>query len=136
LAKENEKNIHDEYDILYKNNKIEIKTAKIGVKAKTFQFNGINPKYNYDLLIFLGIEPNAIKYRIVKKEQIYYDHNSKVRGDKIKYELNGKEKIKRLVSMNPGNDVNKKITLSTQELYDDIDNIFLNIEKLIKLKNI
>ncbi|WP_371819873.1 hypothetical protein [Campylobacter upsaliensis] len=40
--------IHDEFDLLSNGKKIEIKTARKGLNNNTFQFNGINPKYNYD----------------------------------------------------------------------------------------
>lgn len=40
--------IHDEFDILSNGKKIEIKTARKGLKNNTFQFSGINPKYNYE----------------------------------------------------------------------------------------
>ena len=50
------KHIHDEYDILLDDGiKIEIKTARKGKKRDTFQFNGINPKYNFNYIICVAI---------------------------------------------------------------------------------
>ncbi|GAA6238869.1 MAG: hypothetical protein SPLM_09860 [Spiroplasma phoeniceum] len=122
------KSIHDEYDIMIDDKKIEIKTAKVGYN-NAFQFNGINPKYNYDLIICIGIELNSIKYRLFKSEQIFYDH--KKRSNLIKYSVKDKIIEKKLTSMNPGNEVNKKLTLSTNHMYDDIENMFDKIiEKL------
>ncbi|GAA9838635.1 hypothetical protein VN0558_12690 [Helicobacter pylori] len=44
--------IHDEYDIMTKSGVFfEVKTARKGRTNNTFQFNGINPRYNYDFLI-------------------------------------------------------------------------------------
>lgn len=119
------KSIHDEYDIMINNKKIEIKTAKVG-SNKSFQFNGINPKYNYDLIICIGIELNSIKYRLFKSDQIYYDH--KKRSNLIRYLVKDKNVEKKLTSMNPGNEVNKKLTLSTNHMYDDIENMFDKIK--------
>ncbi|WHQ37194.1 hypothetical protein [Spiroplasma sp. SV19] len=133
LVEENNKTIHNEFDILYQGNKIEIKTAKIGRNKSsngTFQFNGINPKYNYAMIILIGIESDVVKYRIIPKKDINYIHND--RQYKVKYNVNGVEKTKALVSMNPGNEVNKKLTLSSKELYDDIENLFININNLLK----
>lgn len=122
------KHIHDEYDIIINNKKIEIKTAKVG-SNKSFQFNGINPRYNYDLIICLGIELNSIKYRLFKSEQIFYDH--KKRSNLIKYKVKDNVIEKKLTSMNPGNEVNKKLTLSTNHMYEDIENIFDKIIEMI-----
>lgn len=61
----NDGTIHDEYDIQMDNNiKLEVKTARKG-NNDTFQFNGINPAYNYDYLICIGVCPNKILYRIL-----------------------------------------------------------------------
>ncbi len=111
--------IHDEFDLLSNNKKIEIKTARKGFKNDTFQFNGINPKYNYDYIILLGITYEDIFYYIVDKKQNYkYDHKTRKEFIKIG------EKFKQLVCMNPGNAVNLKLTLNLKELK--------NSENLIK----
>ncbi|ELL44212.1 hypothetical protein [Spiroplasma melliferum] len=123
------KHIHDEYDIIIENKKIEIKTAKIG-NNKSFQFNGINPKYNYDLIICIGLELNSIKYKLFTSNQIFYDH--KQRSHLIRYNFKDKIINKKLTSMNPGNEVNKKVTLSTNHMCDDIENMFQKSINCIK----
>ena len=60
-----DKTIHDEYDILSRGKKIEIKTAREGLKTKTFQFNGINPDYNHDYIILIGISSDEFYYHIL-----------------------------------------------------------------------
>lgn len=103
--------IHDEFDLLSNGKKIEIKTARKGLKNNTFQFNGINPKYNYDYIILLGLTYEDIYYYIIDKKQDYkYDH--KTRKELIKIN----DKFKQLVAMNPGNAVNLKLTLNLKEL--------------------
>lgn len=118
--------IHDEFDILSNGKKIEIKTARKGLKNNTFQFNGINPKYNYDFIVLLGLTYDNVYYYIIDKKQDYiYDH--KLRKEFIK--INGKSK--QLVQMNPGNAVNLKLTLnlkelkSAQTLIDELKYLFL-----------
>lgn len=105
--------IHDEFDILSKGKKIEIKTARKGLNNNTFQFNGINPKYNYDFIILIAITTTSILYYIIDKRKDYI-YNHKLRKEFIK--INDKEK--QLVAMNPGNQVNYKLTLNLKELKD------------------
>lgn len=103
--------IHDEFDLLSKGKKIEIKTARKGLKNDTFQFSGINPKYNYDYIIFIAITYEDIYYYIIDKKQDYkYDHKERKEFIKIN------NKFKQLVQMNPGNAVNLKLTLNLKEL--------------------
>lgn len=103
--------IHDEFDILSNGKKIEIKTARKGLKNNTFQFNGINPKYNYDYIILLGLTYDDVYYYIIDKKQDYnYDHKRRKEFIKIN------DKPKQLVQMNPGNAVNLKLTLNLKEL--------------------
>lgn len=65
--------IHDEYDIMTKSGvSFEVKTARKGRTNNTFQFNGINPRYNYDFLICLGVCEDKLLYRIFKKDEINY----------------------------------------------------------------
>ncbi|ARJ55676.1 hypothetical protein [Campylobacter cuniculorum] len=107
----NKEIIHDEFDLLSNDKKIEIKTARKGLKNDTFQFNGIKAKYNYDYIILLGITYDDIYYYIIDKKQYYkYDHKKRKEFIKIG------EKDKQLVSMNPGNTVNYKLTLKLDEL--------------------
>lgn len=89
LDEESKKNIHDEFDILSKGKKIEIKTARKGLNNNTFQFNGINPKYNYDFIILLGITTQKAYYYVINKKKDYI-YNHKLRKEFIK--INYKEK--------------------------------------------
>ncbi len=71
------KAIHDEFDILLNNGtKIEIKTARQGLKNKTFQFNGINPHYNVKFIICIGLSAQNAYFKIVDGAKIY-DHKSR-----------------------------------------------------------
>lgn len=101
--------VHDEYDILSSGEKIEIKTARLGNKNKTFQFNGINPSYNHDYIILLGLTVDRAYYRIINGHSTY---NHKKR----KYFISVGDKEKQLVAMNPGNAVNYKLTLTLADL--------------------
>ena len=75
---ENKKNFHDEYDIkLEDGTKIEIKTARKGKKIDTSQFNGINPRYTPDFIVFIGILENDLLYRILSKRKISYVHKGR-----------------------------------------------------------
>ncbi|TSA79827.1 restriction endonuclease [Helicobacter mehlei] len=107
----NKEIIHDEYDLLSKGKKVEIKTARKGLNNNNFQFNGINPKYNYDYIILLGITVESVHYYIIDKKQDYiYKH--KERKEVIR--IHNKEK--QLVAMNPGNQANYKLTLTLNDL--------------------
>ncbi|NQX84219.1 MAG: restriction endonuclease [Mycoplasmataceae bacterium] len=123
--------IHDEYDILIEksNLKIDIKTARKGKTNNTFQFNGIDPNYNYDYIICFGITDDEFYIKIIdKKNEIKYDHSKRsyyYYGENSSY-----EKPIKLVNMNPNNMNNKKLTLSTKKM-DDFSkfNIFVNFLK-------
>jgi len=105
--------IHDEYDIKTKKGVlVEVKTARKGKKNNTFQFNGINPKYNYKFLLCLGITENSLHFRIFPKENISYVHKEK------RFYMKQGDFSKQLVKMNPDNQVNYKLTLSLKELFD------------------
>lgn len=101
--------IHDEYDIITNNQKIEIKTARKGLKNDTFQFNGINPVYNHAYIILVGITTKNIYYKIIEGKSTY-NHQTR------KYYLTVDGKLKQLVAMNPGNSVNFKLTLPLKNL--------------------
>ncbi|MGN1221664.1 MAG: hypothetical protein ACI4TT_00345, partial [Christensenellales bacterium] len=103
--------VHDEFDIISGEKKIEIKTARKGIKNNTFQFNGINPRYNHDYIFLIGITTNKIYYRIISGKSIY-DHSTR-----SEYLVVGNKKRK-LVSMNPGNSVNYKLTLTLKDLIE------------------
>ncbi|MEB2819646.1 restriction endonuclease [Campylobacter upsaliensis] len=83
-----------------------IKTTKRGLN-NSFRFDKINPKYNYNYIIF----GYCVRYYIVNKKQDYH-YNHTLRKEYIK--VNGKDK--QLVMMNPGNQVNLKLTLNLKEL--------------------
>lgn len=119
---------HDEYDVLMDNGiKFEVKTARKG-SNNSFQFNGINPNYNYDFLICIGICPERVVYRIFKKEEIVYVHN---RGDRGYRMIQGSDFNKKLSPMNPNNQVNHKLTLSLNQMFNinELPNVISNIMK-------
>lgn len=116
--------VHDEYDIISNGKKIEIKTARKGIKNDTFQFNGINPIYNHDYIILIGLTTEKIYYKIVNGHSLY-DHKTR------KHYLTINNKQRQLVSMNPGNSVNFKLTLKTKDL-DDINGFVDTLKSLLK----
>ncbi len=110
---ENDGVIHNEYDILTKSGiYLEIKTARKGRTNNTFQFNGINPRYNYDYLICLAICEDKILYRIFLKSEVQYIHK-----ERNHFIIQGDYK-RQLVQMNPDNHVNLKLTINLSDLYD------------------
>ncbi len=117
--------IHDEYDICTKSGKyFEVKTARRGRQNNTFQFNGINPNYNYNYLICLGLTEDALFYRIFLKSDIQYIHKKQRH-----FVIQGDFKAQ-LVQMNPNNLVNQKLTLSNKHLYP-ISNIISDLKELL-----
>lgn len=102
---------------------VEIKTARLGVRD-TFQFNGINPDYSYDILMLIGIDDDSIYFRYFKKEDIkFIGFKKKVRGSKVAktkiYEIEvDKNKKIALVAMNPFGDVNYKLTLGKERMFN------------------
>jgi hypothetical protein len=105
--------IHNEYDI--KTNKgilLEVKTARKGRSNDTFQFNGINPNYNYYYLLCVGICEDSIHFRIFAKKDVSYIHKER------KFYIIQDNFKKQLVQMNPQNQVNYKLTLNLKELFD------------------
>lgn len=105
--------IHNEFDIQTKNGILfEIKTARKGRENNTFQFNGINPNYNYNYMLCLGICENAIYFRFFAKNEISYHHKDR------KFYIKQDEFEKQLVQMNPQNQVNYKLTLNIRDLYE------------------
>lgn len=124
--------IHDEYDIKTKKGlTFEVKTARYG-RNGSFQFNGINPDYNVDYIICLGICEDSAVYRIIeKKAEIYYVHEKSQRGWYVK----NKDFKKKLVSMNPGNEVNYKLTLSLKQL-TGIESIIESLQRVLNVNKI
>ncbi|GAA7069886.1 hypothetical protein AOHp86_14070 [Helicobacter pylori] len=119
--------IHDEYDIMTKSGvSFEVKTAQKGRANNTFQFNGINPRYNYDFLICLGVCEDKLLYRIFKKDEINYIHKER------KYFMKQNEFKKQLVPMNPDNQVNYKLTLNIKEL-KEITNLIKELGRVLGL---
>lgn len=118
-----QKIIHDEYDISSNGIKIEIKTARKGLNNNSFQFNGINPAYNNNYIIAIGLTPQNAYYLIIEGK-VSYNHK------KRRYFLNVNGKDKQLVAMNPGNSVNYKLTLQLSDLksidtfVEELKNIF------------
>lgn len=105
--------IHNEYDIVTKSGiYFEVKTARKGRTNSTFQFNGINPRYNYNFLICLGVCEDKLLYRIFTKSEIHYIHKDR------KYYIVQDNYKKQLVQMNPDNQVNYKITIHLKDLYE------------------
>ncbi|MBW0594694.1 hypothetical protein HUN03_00288 [Mycoplasmopsis anatis] len=110
----NEGITHNEYDIIMENGiRFEIKTARIG-RNNSFQFNGINPNYNYDYLICIGICSDKAVYKIFNKSSIIYVHDKNNRG----YYMKEADINKKLSSMNPSNNVNLKLTLQLNQMFD------------------
>ncbi|WP_051676020.1 hypothetical protein [Ureaplasma canigenitalium] len=108
----------------------EIKTARLGKKHNNFQFNGINPNYNYDYLICVGITKTDVYYRIVsKKIDFQYIHEKKKRG----YWVNIMNSLKKIVEMNPDNKVNHKLTLPLKLMNNFVD-FETEIKKILDIK--
>ena len=117
--------IHNEYDILTKSGKyIEIKTARKGRTGNTFQFNGINPRYNYDYLVCLGICEDKLLYRLFLKSETQYIHK-----ERNHFIIQGDYK-RQLVQMNPDNHVNFKLTIKIDDLFD-ISNLVDELKELL-----
>ena len=118
--------IHNEYDILTQSGKyFEVKTARKGRTNNTFQFNGINPRYNYDYLLCLGVCEDKLLYRIFLESEIKYIHR-----ERNHFIIQGEYK-RQLVKMNPNNEVNLKLTVSINDLYD-ISNLVKELKGLLK----
>ncbi len=119
--------IHNEYDVLTSSGiYFEVKTARKGRTNNTFQFNGINPRYNYNYLICLGVCEDRLLYRIFEKSDIKYIHKDR------KYFIIQGEYKRQLVQMNPDNHVNFKLTIILNDL-SDISNLITELkEKLIQ----
>ena len=122
---------HTEYDLISNNKKIEIKTARNSTR-NTCQFNGLNPNYNYDFVFLLGIKKEEIRYKLISKKKINYVHSE--RSWYVNCEVNGNSKLKKLVSMNPGNTVNNKLTLSWKEL-EVFENFQNEINDYLEINN-
>lgn len=117
--------IHDEFDIcLADGTKIEIKTARKGLKNNTFQFNGINPNYNCKYIICVGLSAEAAFFKILSGEKIY---NHKTR----KFYLKVDDKEKQIVAMNPHNQANFKLTLNLKDL-EPIENFELKLKETFR----
>ena len=114
--------VHDEFDILLNNTKIEVKTARKG-RNSTFQFNGINPAYNADYIILIGISPNNVYCKVLDKAWCRYDHPTR----SYYFSIDGKDK--KLVSMNPGNAVNYKLTMKTENM-DGIEELVRQVYRI------
>lgn len=115
--------IHDEFDICLNNGtRIEIKTARKGLKNNSFQFNGINPNYNCDYIICIGLSTEAAFFKIISGEKIY-NHQTR------KFYLRIDDKLKQIVAMNPHNQANFKLTLNLKDL-EKIENFECKLEEI------
>lgn len=115
--------VHNEFDIyLTDDTKIEVKTARKGLKNNTFQFNGINPHYNAKFIICIGLCVDKAYFKIISGEKIY---NHKER----KFYLRVDDNLKQLVAMNPGNQANYKLTLLLKDL-EPIENFEDKIKEI------
>ena len=122
---QNDATIHNEYDILTESGKyLEVKTARKGRTNNTFQFNGINPRYNYDYLVCLAVCEDRLLYRIFLKSEMTYIHK-----ERNHFIIQG-EYRRQLVKMNPENQVNLKLTISMSDLFD-ISNLPNELRTLI-----
>ncbi len=65
-------------------------------------------------------------YRVFKKDEIHYIHKER------KYFMKQNEFKKQLVSMNPDNQVNYKLTLHLKEL-EEIANLIKELGKILEL---
>jgi hypothetical protein len=119
--------VHNEYDIISNGKKIEIKTSRLG-KSGTYQFNGINPIYNYDYIILIGISTKRFGYYIIDKKIDYkYVHNA--RKHYIKINNNNLQ----LVRMNPDNQVNYKLTLKESAIkYNGLNELVTEIKAILR----
>ncbi|WP_434414691.1 hypothetical protein JTY60_00460 [symbiont of Argiope bruennichi] len=86
---------HTHYDLIVNGKKIEVKLATLDTN-NNFQFNGLNPKYHFDLLFLLGVEPNDLWFILIKKENI---------------------NLNKLVSMNPKSTTSYKYTLNKKQMF-------------------
>lgn len=115
--------VHDEFDIcLIDDTKIEIKTARKGLKNSTFQFNGINPNYNAKYIVCIGLCIDKAYFKILSGDKIY-NHTTR------KFYVKVGETHKQLVAMNPGNQANFKLTLNLKDL-EPIENFAEKISEI------
>ncbi|MBQ9312513.1 MAG: hypothetical protein IJ213_05645 [Bacteroidales bacterium] len=130
IEQEDNENVHDEFDISTETGlKIEIKTARLG-KTNTFQFNGIEPRRNYDYILCIGICLDRVVYRIFSHKDIKYVHEVR----KYYVVQNGNFK-KQLVKMNPDNLVSYKLTTSLKEMYE-IEKLPQELKQIFDKKNV
>jgi hypothetical protein len=85
-------NEHDDWDLEFNGKKFEIKTSSIDVNKK-FQNEGLKSDGNYDGVLFLGVTPNDLYIKFVRKENIPFDklHNRGKRGTGRGYKWDFKE---------------------------------------------
>lgn len=126
IEQNNDDTVHNEFDISTKAGvRIEVKTARLG-KRGTFQFNGIEPRRNYDYILCIGICLDKVVYRIFSHNDIEYNHP--MRKYFIKQD-NGFSK--QLVQMNPDNLVSYKLTTSQKQMFE-IENLPLELRKIFQ----
>jgi hypothetical protein len=81
------------WDLKINNLKLEIKTSSLDVNKK-FQNEGIKKDEDYSGILFLGIKPNQLLIKFIKKDDIPFDklHNRGERGTGRGYKWDFKEK--------------------------------------------
>lgn len=132
IEQEAEETIHNEYDIKTVDGiMIEVKTARKGRKVDTFQFNGIEPRRNYNYLLCIGLCYDKVVYRIFEHTDIEYRHKGKNADSNYGYFLTGENFDKKLVPMNPGSLVSYKLTVNIRDMYA-IDGLFGQLQTLLK----
>ncbi|MBW7954310.1 hypothetical protein H3C61_00655 [Candidatus Gracilibacteria bacterium] len=86
-----------DWDLKFNNVKFEIKTSSIDVNKK-FQNEGLKKDGDYDGVLFLGITPNELYIKFIKKDEINFEklHNRGERGTGrgYKWDLKKDEMIK------------------------------------------
>lgn len=124
IEQNNDDTVHNEFDISTKSGiKIEVKTARLGKKC-TFQFNGIEPRRNYDYILCIGICLDKVVHRIFSHDNIKYNHPTR------RYFITQKGGFKKqLVKMNPDNLVSYKLTTTPKQMFE-IEELPLELSKI------
>ena len=110
-----------DWDLKFNEIKFEIKTSSIDVNKK-FQNEGIKENGDYDGILFLGITPNDLYIKFVKKEDIDFStlHNRGKRGTGRGYKWDFK--IKDMIKVNTLEDI--KTEFEKQFTTKDKNNLF------------
>ena len=113
-----------DWDLKINKIKFEIKTATLGKNGKKFQNEGLKKDGDYDGILFLGIGPNNLYVKFIKKNDINFDEQILIVNDqKIKLHHRAKD-----------NDANKKATGAGYKLDFNI-NQMLEVKTLDDIKS-